>query len=202
MSSKDIILQKIRAHTVEHHERPQLDAFHSEAQRFDDPVAKFIEMTQAAGGRAVVRAPGESLDAIVRREFPDARRIAGLVDAVGDERLTVATFHPDDVADQRDLNGTDLALVRGELGVCENGCVWITQSVRNRAIYFIAEALVLFLDRNRLVHTMHEAYARPEVHTGPYGYGFFNSGPSKTADIENALVFGAHGPREVCVVLV
>lgn len=46
---------------------------------------------------------------------------------------------------------------------------------------------------------MHEAYSRTEK--GGYDYGVFMSGPSKTADIEQALVFGAHGPIQVLVVL-
>lgn len=46
---------------------------------------------------------------------------------------------------------------------------------------------------------MHEAYKR--VEGTDYKYGFFVSGPSKTADIEQALVFGAHGPMNVLVVL-
>lgn len=88
----------------------------------------------------------------------------------------------------------------GRIGVCENGAVWIQQDVEQRAIYFIAESLVLVLDRRNLVNNMHEAYKR--IDTGDYGYGVFISGPSKTADIEQALVMGAHGARDVTVLLV
>ena len=47
---------------------------------------------------------------------------------------------------------------------------------------------------------MNEAYRR--LADADYDYGVFMSGPSKTADIEQALVFGAHGPIRVTVVLV
>jgi len=97
------------------------------------------------------------------------------------------------------LDGTDLAIIRGSVGVCENGAVWICQEVEQRAVYFISEALVILLDRKNLVNNMHEAYKR--IDTGDYGYGVFISGPSKTADIEQALVMGAHGARDVTVIL-
>ena len=82
----------------------------------------------------------------------------------------------------------------------ENGAVWIEQDVKQRAIYFIAEKLVILLNKNKIVNNMHEAYKL--IDTGEYGFGTFISGPSKTADIEQALVMGAHGARDVMVVLI
>jgi L-lactate dehydrogenase complex protein LldG len=51
-----------------------------------------------------------------------------------------------------------------------------------------------------LVNDMHEACAR--VASLPRGYGLFIAGPSKTADIEQALVIGAHGARSCTVFVV
>jgi L-lactate dehydrogenase complex protein LldG len=137
---------------------------------------------------------GEDVNALVRKLYPDAKRIASNL-----KNITCATFHPDDVEASADLDGTDLAVVDGRIGVCENGAVWVQQDVEQRAVYFISEALILLLDRKNLVNNMHEAYQK--IDTGEYGYGVFISGPSKTADIEQALVMGAHGARELTVLL-
>ena len=47
---------------------------------------------------------------------------------------------------------------------------------------------------------MHEAYRRIEMDPR-YNFGTFISGPSKTADIEQALVMGAQAARGVTVLV-
>jgi L-lactate dehydrogenase complex protein LldG len=46
---------------------------------------------------------------------------------------------------------------------------------------------------------MHQAYER--IGNQEYGFGTFIAGPSKTADIEQSLVLGAHGARGLTVFL-
>lgn len=191
MNSKEMILKRLAADGMAVRPRPGMDFV---PQRFEDREATFAERLAAAGGRLVRMEAGETLDGVIRRCYPDAKSIASALPEV-----TLATVDPDRVADPRELVDVDLGVVRGAFGVAENGAVWITQEMRGKALCFGATALMIVIPRDALVDTMHEAVVRPEV--DDFGYGCFMSGPSKTADIEQALVFGAHGPMSVTVVL-
>ena len=180
MSSKDSILASIRRHTGARHEMPELTL---EAITYADKLATFSEVLAGAGGKAIELKPGEDVNEVIRREFPEAKRIASNL-----KEITCATFNPDGLTDPRESNGT-----------AENAAVWLPRQVRYKGLYFISNALVILLDKTQLVHTMNEAYRRTA--TMDYDYGVFMSGPSKTADIEQALVFGAHGPIQVVVLL-
>ena len=192
MSSREDILKSIREHTQTRYEMPDLDSH--ELMTYPDKSEQFGIMLKQVGGEAVVLEEGADINKVIRDLYPDAQRIASDL-----PEIKIATFNPDDVAAAADLNGTDVAVIRGCLGVAENGAVWIEQNVKYRSLYFISENLVILLDKDKLVNNMAEAYLI--VNTGKYGFGRFISGPSKTADIEQALVFGAHGARGVTVIL-
>ncbi len=101
----------------------------------------------------------------------------------------------------RELDRLDLAVLDGEFGVAENGAVWVPEkNMGNRSVPFIASNVVLVLDEDRIVDTMHDAMARLAGFSE--GFGVFVSGPSKTADIEQSLVIGAQGPLSLTVALV
>ena len=71
------------------------------------------------------------------------------------------------------------------LGIAENGAVWVDEY--NKEL-FLSENVAVILDKNSIVETMEDAM---EYINTP---GIFISGPSKTADVESFLVYGAHGP--------
>ncbi len=197
MSSKETIFEALKANSPAPVERGPLGFT---PMTFEDPLAEFRErVVKAAAARCFLleegRSAADAVAEIVRRTYPDARRIASNLP----EAAACATFNPDELEDPRDLAGTDVAIVRGAFGVVENGAVWIPRAFRHKAMLFIPEALVILLDRKQIVSNMHEAYARKDFDT--YDFGSFIAGPSKTADIEQALVIGAHGPRDVSVIL-
>ena len=191
MGSKEEIFARIKAHGVDQVERPEMTFT---PLTFPEPLAQFEKILKAVGANCVLLDKGQDVNEAIRKAYPEAKTIASNL-----PEITCATVNPDTLDDPRELNGTDVGVIRGEFGVLENGMVWINQHTRYKALFFIAEALVILLDRNELVNNMHEAYARPDFDN--YGYGCFIAGPSKTADIEQALVIGAHGARGVTVIL-
>lgn len=191
MSYKNELLEKLRRNTREQYDMPTADV---QGITYADTVQQFIEMSRAVGANVVVAKPGDSLDSIVRSAYPDAKVIASAM-----PELSIATLNPDTVYDAQALNGTDVGVVAGQVGVAENGCIWIPQPMKEKAVCFISEYLVIVLPKSGIVNNMHEAYAR--IQMPATGLGTFISGPSKTADIEQALVMGAQAARGVTVVI-
>ena len=196
MSTREDILERLRQNTRETYDMPDLSRLQPIV--YADPVAEFKhKTTTTAGARLVEMKAGDDLNDIVRQAYPDARVIASNLPEVS------AQLNPD-TATVEELEKTDVGVIRGEIGVAENACVWIPQTMKERAVCFASEQLVIVLSANAVVSNMHEAYARiaaSQDYFKTYKFGTFISGPSKTADIEGALVYGAQAARGVTVVL-
>ena len=190
--NKEDLLAKIRANIHTTYDMPSFDDM--KGVQYADPLKQFVEMSKTVGGKVVELEKGQDINEVIKTCYPDAKVIASNLPEV-----TIANRNPDTVAEANDLNGTDVGVVRGVFGVAENGCIWIPQTMKQKAVCFISEYLVILLDRKQMVNNMHEAYQRVEFNS--YGYGCFISGPSKTADIAQALVMGAQAARGVTVVL-
>ena len=188
---KEELLNKLRRNTREQYDMPSTEVA---GIAYDDTLQQFIQMSKTVGSNIIMAKPGDKLDDLVRQAYPEAKVIASDL-----EDVTIATLNPDTVADAQALNGTDVGVVAGEIGVAENGCVWIPQAMKEKAVCFISEYLVIVLPKSGIVNNMHEAYAR--ITMPKTGLGTFISGPSKTADIEQALVMGAQAARGVTVII-
>lgn len=194
MASKEDILKKYRANVREKFDMPDLSDI--VAITYPDPLLQFINMTQSVGGNAIEVEKDRDINQLIREMYPDAKEIASNLPEV-----TIATRNPDTIGCASDLNGTDVGVIRGEFGVAENACVWVPQQMKEKAVCFISENLVILLPKNQIVNNMHEAYKRIEFDKEYDGYGTFISGPSKTADIAQVLVMGAQAARSVTILL-
>lgn len=196
-SSRETVLQRLRRSLPQSAPLPDLsDA--ARWQTFDDCVERFAEVLESVGGRCEpCETPAGVEQSLQQRdEWRTADVRISTVDGVGRSGC-----RPDDLPDPHDLENVDFAVLPGELAVAENGAVWVTDAaMKHRALLFIAQHVALVVPARNVVHNMHQAYQRIAVGQSPFGV--FVSGPSKTADIEQSLVIGAHGARSLTVFLV
>lgn len=188
---KEELLNKLRRNVVRQFDMPSKPV---DGIVYSDVTNQFVEMSKTVGAKILEVKSSDDLNSVIREAYPNAKIFASSINGIE------ADLNPDTIASAADLNGTDVGIIQGELGVAENGCVWIPQTMKERAVCFISEELVILLDKDNIVSNMHEAYKR--IQMPHYGYGVFISGPSKTADIEQALVMGAQAARGVTVILV
>lgn len=194
MSTKEEILSKYRRNMKVTGQYDMPDFSKLKGVEYSNPLVQFIDMSENVGSHVVELSKDDDINSIIKGLYPEAKVFASNL-----PEITIADRNPDTVEKAQDLNGTDVGIVKGEIGVAENGCIWIPQTMKEKAICFISEYLVIVLSRKNIVSNMHEAYDR--IQFTDYGYGSFISGPSKTADIAQALVMGAQAARGVTVIL-
>ncbi|MGB6328993.1 MAG: lactate utilization protein [Halarcobacter sp.] len=193
MTSKEQILQNIKSNNIV--EDTMLPTYSNFGIKFEDKYAKFSTMLESVGGKALF-IKKEELDETIKGLYKEEKQIVSIV-----EECTLGNFDSNNQDDAHNLKDVDLAIVKGEFAVAENGAVWIkNKENRHRSLYFIAQNIVIVVDKNSILNNMHEAYEL--ISFNQASYGVFVSGPSKTADIEQSLVIGAHGPKSGYVIFV
>ncbi|MEJ7590217.1 MAG: LUD domain-containing protein [Planctomycetaceae bacterium] len=196
-SSRDMILSKIRSALPQSSPLPDLAAVTS-WQTFADPAEQFTAILKLVGGQAVhVRNLAEADSHLrVQDHWSNGKIRCSVVAGVGDSTIDLNA-----IDDPHELENVDFAVLKGHFAVAENAAIWVTDdTVRHRVLYFIPQHLAIVVPASRVVNNMHEAYSQMTV--GQHAFAGFISGPSKTADIEQSLVIGAHGARSLIVYLV
>ena len=193
MSSKELILENIRKNNLV--KDVKLPSYENFGIKFENKFEIFSTMIESVGGKALLIEKQE-LDKTIKELYQDEKQIASNV-----EFCTLGNFDANSVDDPHLLKDIDLAVVKGNFAVAENGAIWMkNESNRHRSLYFIAQNIVIVIDEKDIVNNMHEAYEKINFENS--GYGVFISGPSKTADIEQSLVIGAHGPKSGYVIFI
>jgi L-lactate dehydrogenase complex protein LldG len=155
---------------------------------------KFQSSLEGIGGKVYYASSDPEIKGCIQRLFPSNGRLQSVI-AVADLPLL-----EDLEIEHTSLQDVDVAIIAAQFGVAENGSVWVTdEDLKIRILPFICENLIAIINEKDIVANMADAYER--IGSVDYGFGAFIAGPSKTADIEQSLVLGAHGPKSMTVII-
>jgi len=193
MSSRETILTTVLQNQPPLTPLPDVSIFKVEQE---DIVQKYIDTFISIGGKIFSAESMDALKTLMTQNFDLTKRVVTTLPELSD----IAELYSSS-ADPRSFQDVELAVINGHFSVAENGAVWLTDQVMGQRILpYICQHLAVIVRAENIVSTMHDAYAR--IGEDQYGFGAFIGGPSKTADIEQALVMGAHGPLTMTVFVI
>ncbi|MCM5704734.1 LutC/YkgG family protein [Larsenimonas salina] len=172
---------------------------------------RFLESLRAARAEVIETTEATWTDALAK--VLDSREITA---------LGLGEIHPWAQAARRDLKDgrrrlVSFASVKGreaferlEAGltsscgaIAETGsvCLW-PDADEPRSLSLIPPVHIVVVDERHIYSSFFELQSAQSWHKGLPSNALLISGPSKTADIEQTLVFGAHGPKALVVLLI
>jgi L-lactate dehydrogenase complex protein LldG len=193
MSSREQILAAVKQNQPDLMPLPDVAPFQEIV--YEDVLGQYEAVLTAIGGKMYRVNSMEEVKAIIKGSYNSLeKRVLSLVPELED--IASAAYEINPAAHH--LADVELAIINAHFAVAENGSVWVTEELLgHRAVPFICQHLAAVVSAKNIVPTMHKAYTR--IGAAEYGWGAFIAGPSKTADIEQSLVLGAHGPRSMTV---
>jgi L-lactate dehydrogenase complex protein LldG len=182
-----------------------LPAVHTELRAGEQLYDRFAHELTAVKGTCE-RRPAAEVGAAVAAALGGARRVA-LGGDLRDQRAAVdaglaaagitAIPYAEAVADRAVLGALEATVTGCALAVAATGSIVVSASA-GRAAALIAPLHVCVVGAGQLVGGLAEA-----LRTLPPGsLTAFQSGPSRTADIEKVLILGMHGPGATHVIVV
>ena len=193
MTTREKILQAVLQNQPPSSALPDTSEFKGDS---NDLVQKYMNVFKAIGGTAFLVDNIDAVKILISENFDTAKRIVTTLPELNDNFELIS-----DNVDPHSYEDIELAIIKAHFSVAENGAVWLTEEVMGqRIIPYICQHLAVIIHAGSIVPTLHEAYEK--IGEGNYGFGGFIGGPSKTADIEQALVLGAHGPLSMTVFII
>jgi len=190
MTTREIILEAVLKNQPAATALPDVSEFKGDRTNI---VQTYIDVFKTIGGAAYLVDDLVEVRNLLHENFDFAKRIVTTLPNLTDIAELVTAEN-----DPHSFEDVEVAIIKAHFSVAENGAVWLTDGLMGqRIIPFICQHLAVIIRAEDIVPTLHEAYEI--IGTGDYGFGGFIGGPSKTADIEQALVLGAHGPLSMTV---
>jgi L-lactate dehydrogenase complex protein LldG len=168
--------------------RKNLEAARAEIHEADSESwpRKVAEICSAKGVRTLMLPPG-GVDLPTWQGAPEVRRFDRALEA-----------HKDAL-----FNDVDAGLCRADGAIADTGMLFLLSSPSQpRTLSLVPPLNICLLDTERLHADLPSALRAGNWAAGMPTNLIFISGPSKTADIQQTLAYGAHGPKELVVILI
>jgi L-lactate dehydrogenase complex protein LldG len=192
MTSRDKILAAVKENQPVMNALPNMENFIS--IQYADVVEQFKNVFEAIGGKIVLINSLDDINNFILQQFDTNKNIITTLPELQEIKKL------DSSVDAHQLANIELAILPALFAVAENGAVWITEKeMKIRALPFICQQLCIVLSKKNIINNMQEAY--DIILQNEYNFAAFIAGPSKTADIEQSLVLGAHGPGKMTIFL-
>ena len=212
-SARRAILSRLRAAgPIQPVESPQLDAYYSANAPASDRVARFVAAARSWRAEVIETSDEAWPTALLRvldsksvryllagRNTPLSARLEA---TVGDWRLHWYDSPLDEFKTTL-FDTVDAGITTTLGGIVETGSLILWPDVNEpRTLSLVPPLHIAVLHETQLLETLYAAiHARRWADALPTN-ALLITGPSKTADIQRLLVYGAHGPRQLVILLI
>lgn len=196
MASREDILKAVKQNQPDLLPLPNLDHFLVAEAQLPSLIAQFTTIVESIGAKVYEVKTHQEIVEQIKKDFNST-----IIRIVTTEDNYSEIAKPFTGLDNHELADVELMILPAHFAVAENGAYWVNDELfKERVLPFIPQHLALVVSKQNFVSTMHHAYKL--IGNKQYGFGTFIAGPSKTADIEQSLVLGAHGPRSLKVFII
>lgn len=190
--------------TAELRDRIARHSRHIEPDFSEAPRQRFRQKLEAAEASFVELDKLDGVAAEVER-YLEAQGTEKRITTSGDELLRAIEW-PASIDAQPWVAGSDrrVSVTAAYCGIAETGSLLLVSGEQNpTCLNFLPDYHVVVIKAEQLVLRMEDAWDRLRASTKqmPRSVNFI-SGPSKTADVEQTVEYGAHGPRCLHVILI
>lgn len=193
-SVREALAARTRAHRV--HVQPAVP---------ESDLAERFERKLAAADGTAQRVRGTHAVAPAVRDYLQNRGLESRLVLAADDVLADIEWPPELAIERRAAKADDAVSVTGAFcAVAETGTVVLLSGPASpTTLNFLPEDHIVVFPTIRIVRHIEDAWARLRAeHESVPRVVNFVTGPSRTADVEQTLQVGAHGPRRLHVILV